>query len=119
MRKMSIAELREKEVYRLATFKNENPTNEDIANARKIMNSFYRLCGLCEKNLYLANDEKWCNTRYTRDSEERESKWVDRLNIALKPYGLQLFFCGYCPSIGTVNKENGGCCEKITRWFYD
>lgn len=119
MAKMTIAQLREKEVERLARFKNSEPTEQDINNARRIMNSFYRLCGLCETNLYLANDERTCNRQSTKDSEEREEKWVKRLNEQLKPYGLQLFYCGYCPSIGIVEKPHGGCIEKITRWFYD
>lgn len=119
MRKMSIAELREKEVYRLASYRENEPSAEIIADARKIMNSFYRLCGLCEKNLYLANDERTCNSRYCKESEKREEQWVKRIDKWLEPYGLTLFFCGYCPSIGTVEKESGGCSEKITRWFYD
>lgn len=119
MARMTIAQLREREVERLAKFKTENPTTEDINNARKIMNSFYRLCGLCETNLYLANDERTYNKASTKRSEEREAQWVKRLDKWLEPYGLQLFYSGYCPSIGVVDKSNGGCSEKINRWFYE
>lgn len=119
MSKMTIAQLREKEVERLARFKDSEPTEQNITDARKIMNSFYRLCGLCTTNLYLANDARTCNRQSTKDSEEREERWVKRLNEQLKPYGLQLFYCGYCPSIGIVEKPHGGCVEKITRWFYN
>ena len=113
MKKLSIAKLREIEVERLAAMYDGN-----IQAARKIMNSFYRLCGLCETNLYLANDERTCNRPSTKASAEREEKWVTRLCNALKPYGLTLYYSGYCPSIG-VKYENGGCAERITRWFYD
>lgn len=119
MRKLTIAELREKELKTLVAFKTVNPTEADYQEARKNMNSFYRLCGLCETNLYLANDEKRCNSRYTQESEERENKWFDRLNkIFTDTYGLNLMYCGYCPSIGTVNK-NGGFSEKVNRYFYN
>lgn len=53
MRKLTITVLREKELDNLVKFKTENPTPEDYKEARTNMNSFYRLCGLCERNLYL------------------------------------------------------------------
>lgn len=119
MKKSTIAELREKELKTLVAFKTVNPTEADYQEARKNINSFYRLCGLCETNLYLANDEKRCNSRYTQESEERESKWFERLNkVFSDTYGLKLVYCGYCPSIGTVD-ENGGFYEKVNRYFYN
>lgn len=54
MAKMTIAQLREREIERLVTFKTSNPTEQDYNEARRNMNSFYRLCGLCETNLNLA-----------------------------------------------------------------
>lgn len=117
MTKLTIAQCREREVIRLAQYKDNNPTEAQINEARHIMNSFYRLCGLCERNLYLANDSYWHDKPSTKASEEREQRWLDRLKKALKPYGLTLYYGGYCPSIGTVNAQ-GGCSEKITRYFY-
>lgn len=73
MKKMSIAECRSREVDQLAALRNENLTEAQTAEARKIMNSFYRLCGLCERNLYLANDEYWHNKPYTAESEAKEA----------------------------------------------
>ena len=119
MAKMTIAQLREREVYRLAQYHSERPSDQDIETARKLMNSFYRLCGLSERNLYLANDERWCNRKSTKESEERESRWCKRLSAQFKDFaGLELFYAGYCPSIGIVYRPSGGCAEKITRWFY-
>ena len=118
MGKMSIAELREAEVRKLAAMGCPEPSEGDVAEARRLMNSFYRLCGLCERNLYLANDARTCNRRSTKQSEEKEHKWWKRLDAAFtKKYGLQLVYCGYCPSIGTVG-EHHAFSEKITRWFY-
>lgn len=110
--KLTIAQCRAKEAQRLADMGDGN-----YDKAVSIMNSFYRLCGLCERNLYLANDERWCNTKHCKESEAKEARWVARLNKQFAEYGLQLVYCGYCPSIGTVH-ENGGFSEVITRWFY-
>ena len=118
MARMTIAQLREKEIDRLVSFRTNEPTEQDYEHARRLMNSFYRLCGLAERNLYLANDERTCNRKSTHDSEERESAWYKRLCKEFTAFcGLTLFYAGYAPSIGTKDK-NGGCCEKITRWFY-
>lgn len=119
MARMTIAQLREREVDKLVAFKTDNPTTEDYREARRNMNSFYRLCGLCETNLYLTNDERTANRRSTATSEERESQWHKRLDkIFRETYGLRLIYCGYAPSIGIVD-ERGGFFEKITRYFYD
>lgn len=119
MAKMTIAQLREREVERLAKFHAENPTEEDIATARRLMNSFYRLCGLAETNLYLSNDERTCNRISTHKSEMRESIWHERLSKQFEEFaGLTLVYCGYAPSIGVKCYPGGGFCEKINRWFY-
>ena len=118
MAKKTIAQLREQEIDHLVSFKTYTPTEEDYAEARRIMNSFYRLCGLSETNLYLANDERTANTPYRHRSEEREYNWFVRLNKQFNEiYGLSLFYSGYAPSIG-IKYPGGGCAEKITRWFY-
>ena len=120
MARMTIAQLREREVYRLAEYHNAEYTDQDVQTARKLMNSFYRLCGLAETNLYLANDEKWCNRESTKRSEEKESAWYKRLSKQFQDFaGLELYYAGYAPSIGIVHRPSGGCSEKITRWFYD
>ena len=118
--KMTIAQLREQEIIRLAGFHSANPSDADIREARRLMNSFYKLCGLCEKNLYLTNDEKFHSLKSTRESEEREERWRDRLSAEFEKFaGLRLVYCGYLPSIGVVHKPGGGFSERITRWFYD
>ena len=119
-RKPSVRELREREILKLASFKTEKPTQQDIEEARSLMNSFYRLCGLCETNLYLANEERTCDLKSTKESEDRQDKWSSRLDKAFKDtYGLRLVYCGYMPSIGVVYEPGGGFSEKITRWFYE
>ena len=116
---LTIAQLREKEVERLAGFKTDNPTLADFDEAQALMNSFYDLCSLCKRNLYLANNRDTCNLISTKESEKKEEDWWLRLDEAFhKNYGLNLVYCGYMPSIVTVN-ERGGVSEKIYRYFYD
>lgn len=123
MARMTIAQLREREVLRLAAyhvnggndpktydFDADNYNNEDVATAKRLMNSFYRLCALAERNLYLANNERTCNSPYTKESEERESRWYTRLNKEFKEFaGLELFYCGYMPSIGVIYRPSVCC----------
>lgn len=99
MRKPTIAEQREKAVYILAQRKEENPTPETIAIARRIMNSYYRLCGLDERLLYLENNERTCNSRYTEQQEERRDKWYKRLNKEFSEFNACLVYFGYCSTI--------------------
>ena len=119
MRQPTIAERREREIPRLVAFKTANPTEADFAEARKLMRSFYRLCGLSERNLYLTNEERTCNLTSTKRSEEKEHAWWKRLDRAFHDtYGLNLVYCGFMPSIVTVG-EHGGVSEQIQRFFYD
>ena len=119
MARMTIAQLRERELNRLVAFKTDSPTREDYKEARRMMNSFYRLCGLCERNLYLTNDSETANRKSTNYSEVREDKWHKRLDKEFRDiYGLRLVYCGYCPSIG-VALDHGGFTEKISRYLYD
>lgn len=116
---LTIHEQRERELRNLVLFKTDNPTDDDIAEARTLMNSYYRLCGLSERNMYLANDERTANSSYTKKSEDRESRWCARLNDQFaKLYGLNLVYCGYYPRIG-IKYEGGGFSQKVSTFFYN
>lgn len=80
MAKMTIAQQRERAVYQLAQRKNPTPTEQDLQDARKTMNSFYRLCGLDEQLLYLENDERFCDRASTHEKAAKRDRWLDRLN---------------------------------------
>lgn len=112
MTRMTIAQMREMELDRLIAYKTSTPTEADYTEARRLMNSFYRLCGLSYRVCMLQNSETTCNGRYCAEQEAKEEKWFNRL------YGLDLYYSGICPSIGTKN-ENGGVSEKISRYFYN
>lgn len=118
MAKWTIAQLREREVERLAKLKDQNPTTEDIDKARTIMNSFYRLSALSYRLCEYQNDEYHHDKFYTKEMEKKEDRWIKRLKGKLSEYGLTLYYTGICPSIGTVD-EKGGVCEKINRYYYN
>lgn len=100
MRKNTIAEMREKALFELIARKTDTPTEQDIASARRTMNSFYRLCGQDEQLLYLENNERTCNSRYTAEKSARRDKWLERLNKVFKEeYKAQLIYFGYLPTI--------------------
>lgn len=119
MPRLTIAQLRERELTRLVAYKTNAPTEADFQEARKLMNSFYRLCGLSERNLYLTNDARTCNRASTKRSEEREDAWWRRLDkLFFHTYGLNLVYCGYAPSI-CKKLSNGAVSEEIQRFFYN
>ena len=119
MARMTIAQMREKDVYRLAEMHNNEPTENDIQEARKLFTSYYRLCGLCERNLYLQNDSRQHDSWYAKELEEKESKWVKRLDKQFNDFaGLRLVYCGYYPSIGHKH-EKGGFSDVFFPHFYN
>ena len=119
MRRTTIREMRERELKTLVSFKTDKPKAEDWAEAKRLMNSYYRLCGLSRKNAYLQNDEKTCDSNYAKVNELREMAWHARLNEEFeKTYGLQLVYLAYYPSIG-IKEKHGGFHEKVEHYFYE
>lgn len=105
MRQLTIAQRRERALNRF----NEEHIHDEEA-ARKIINSFYRLSGLSERVFYRQNDEKLYNSRYTLSLEEKEDRWISRLNGYLKPYGLKVIYFGIFPTICKPDNEKSGNC---------
>lgn len=87
---------------------------KDIEKAKYIVNSYYRLCGLSERNCINANDSDYYKRFYDelKKSEEKEQKWISRLNAHLKPYNLSIVYPGIYPEIAIVDHENG-CVESV------
>lgn len=96
---MTIAELRRKSAYTLAERKDSQPNDAQIQAATRLMNSYYRLCGLCDRLLYLENDKRTCNRHSTKRAEERREKWSNRLNKQLSEYNACLEYFGHLPTI--------------------
>lgn len=113
MAKMTIAQMREREVARLAEICG------DRDKAYNLMYRFYRLCGMDSRLLELQNDERTYNSHYTLDLEERREKAFQRLRNDFRSFGLDLKYGGVCPTICeyTPNDSRIGR-EIIGRFFY-
>lgn len=112
---MTTAELRRKSAYTLAERKDSQPNDAQVQAATTLMNSYYRLCGLCDRLLYLENDERTCNRRSTERAKERRGKWSDRLNKQLRAYNACLEYFGHIPSICVLGTTQ----DLYLTHFYD
>lgn len=110
MRK-TIAEQRAEQVHEL--YKRNESLGRD--NASRLMNSFYRYVGLRVRNVEDDNNARTANGRWHKESEEREDRWLERLNKAFKEYGLILVFYGIYP---TITEHKGGN-ETIYTYYYN
>ena len=110
MKKMTIAEKREKAVIELA-----NRTNGNVDAARKAMNAYYRLCGLEERLLYLENDEKRHNSYYTKCLQEKEERAIPRVQKYFEEFNACLVWFGYLPTIC----EAGTTRDLYLTYFYE
>lgn len=121
---MTVAEIRRKNLYKLAersaSYK-ESPL-ETIERASKAMNSFYRLAGFSERLFYINNDER-LYTRYIKNGwlaemEERESRWIERVNSYLAEFSAKARYNGIYPSITDTTKTDGGFYDLcLTAWY--
>ena len=119
-RQPTIAELRERELYHLARYKNHDPTPADLDEARRNMNSFYRLCALGDRVCELSNDSRTCNRTSTKREAEREYKWFERLDKVFRTtYGLEIHSAGPAYCIAQTVNESGAIAERIATYFYD
>ena len=115
MAKMTIAQQREREVVRLASAKSPEYTESDLREARRLMNSFYRLAGLDERLLYLENTESTCNNRRTKQLSEKAYNWYTRLSKELGAFcGYKLTYFGHLPTITDADNN-----KKISAFYYD
>lgn len=113
---MKIAEMRRKSAYDLAKRRNPEPSFEDVEFATKTMNSFYRLCGMDERLLYLENDEKMHDKPYTIQLAAKRDKHFDRLNATFKnEFDAQMVYFGYLPTICA----KGTYSDLYLRHFYN
>lgn len=94
MRKLTVAERREKEL-RFATEKYNIPY-EDL---KHLMNRFYRLNGDLERLSYLENDSNTCNRRSTKNLSESTDRRSEKLSTDFGEiwFVFRLFFtpCNY------------------------
>ena len=124
MRKLTVAEIREKYLYRLAE-RSDKYASEPAATvdrARRAFNSFYRLAGFSERLFYINNDEELYNhyRRRIDEMENREDKWIKRVNGYLSEFHASAVFNGIYPSICEERKPNDHGCIidlNLTSWY--
>ncbi|WP_370747166.1 hypothetical protein [Faecalibacillus intestinalis] len=113
MRKLTIAEQRERELRNASVNYNIN-----IDDLRRLINSYYRYCGLV---IRLFNDNNAREEHYNflkkriEREEERAEKWFDRLNEQFNKYSLSLVYFGITPTIC----EKGTTRTAIEKYFYE
>jgi len=121
MAKLTIAQLREKEVVKLAAYDRRQITEEEAqATAKRIMNRFYRYNALRIRNFEDDNNEATYNKFWHKQNEEKEERLCKKLNADINTlYGLNLTFAGLYAHIGEIDKENG-CIKRdiISGWYY-
>lgn len=89
---------------------------QDINAARKIVNSYYRLCGLSYRVCILQNDSFYHDKPFTAEQEAKEARHIDRLKSYLQPYNLTVDYFGIYPTICRKDPATGGIDE--TAYFY-
>ena len=89
----------------------------DIAAAKKIINSYYRLSALNYRVCILQNDAATADSNYTKELEEKEQRWIKRLNSYLAPYKLHIVYAGIYPTITTINPTRPTCIDKEVYFF--
>ena len=110
MRKLTIAEQREREI-RFAMEKYNIPYDE----LKHLMNRFYRLNGDLERLSYLENDSKTCSIRSTKELSESTNRRSEKLSTDFEKYGLCLDYFSHLATIC----EKGTTRTAIEAFYYE
>ena len=94
MRKMTVAEHREKELKWAC-----REYNIPYETGKHLMNCFYRLNADLDRLSYLENDSKHCNLRSTKALSESTDRRSKKLSNAFNNYGLCLDYFGHLATI--------------------
>ena len=107
----TIAEKRAEQVNKL--YQRNESLGWEYANS--LMNSFYRYVGLRVRNVEDDSNESTANSRWHKANEDREERWLARLEKQFKEYGLIIVFYGIYP---TITEHEGGN-ETIYTYYYN
>ena len=110
MRKLTIAEQREREI-RFAMEKYNIPYDE----LKHLMNRFYRLNGDLERLSYLENDSKTCSIRSTKELSESTNRRSEKLSADFEKYELCLDYFSHLATIC----EKGTTRTAIEAFYYE
>ena len=118
---MTVAEIRRKNVYKLAerceSFTN-NPI-ETIEKARHAMNAFYRYAGFAVDKFYWENDCNRYNEKKAVELDKKDDAWMKRVNGYLEAFNAYIQFNGIYPSICDLEARKNGKCNDLflTSWY--
>lgn len=94
MRKLTVAEHREKELKWAC-----KEYNIPYETGKHLMNRFYRLNADLDRLSYLENDAMTCNKKSTKDLLESTNRRSEKLNDDFGQYGLCLDYFGHLATI--------------------
>lgn len=106
----SIKELREQDAARLAA-RIDNPTSENLNNARHAMRLYYRFAAAYQASFYTSQNRNATPTQ-REEADAKSERAYKRASDALKPYGVRIDCPGLYP---TIDDENGA---NFTRGFW-
>lgn len=125
IRRKRLEEVKRLHALKGCTFENSRDTayntywsaldlDEDVTIEKKLLNSFYRFCGLEEQLFYLNNNYEMQKFQtYINELEDKADKWRKRLNSQFSNYGIKLIYFGYLPTLCDDHNY-----EVIHRHFY-
>ena len=99
---LTIKELREKDAARLAA-KIDNPTPENLENARHAMRLYYKFTGYYQAAFYTSQNRNATQTEIKKADDKSERAFI-RASKALKPYGVEI----RCPGLYPVLDNQDG-----------
>lgn len=123
MKKLTVAQIRENNIYKLAKRSKNFETDINIFNkARKAFASFYRLAGFSERLFNINNDYelyKRYQGKRLEAMEAREDAWIKRCNKYFSEFNAEIYYNGIYPSIIEKRENNSGCVNDLflTSWY--
>jgi hypothetical protein len=109
---MTIAELRKKDVLKLAERLTPTPTPEEITAAEKTMRAFYRFAAAYQRSFY--TEQSRTATQAEKDEADAKSERAyKRAAAALKKYNLYIDIPGLLPIID----EKSGAHWTMGHWY--
>ena len=94
---LTIHEMREKDAAKLAA-KIDNPTPENLENARHALRLYYKFTGYYQAAFYVSQDRNATQAQREKADDKSERAFL-RASKALKPYGVVIRCPGLYPCL--------------------
>ena len=97
----TIKELREIDAAKLAA-KIDNPTPENLENARHAMRLYYRFVGYYQSAFYTSQNRNATQAQ-REEADDKSERAYKRASEALKPYGVKICCPGLYPVLDNID----------------